>query len=89
MKVETNVLPKTEVRDGLLAYNGLQSEVFCGVGARELPPEQTSKRMAWVPQVNAVRDQNNYHRPKSEKRHPAQAATAGARGLAMGPRTRA
>ncbi|WP_413785310.1 sigma-70 family RNA polymerase sigma factor [Cognatiyoonia sp. IB215446] len=56
MKVETELLPKTDAPDGVLAYKGLSTNGFRKSGAKKLTAEQTTKRMAWVAQVIAVRD---------------------------------
>ncbi|MEL6838202.1 MAG: sigma-70 family RNA polymerase sigma factor [Pseudomonadota bacterium] len=56
MKTETNVLPKTDAPTGLLAYKRLSAKDIRNSGAQTLNAEQTTKRMAWVAQVSAVRD---------------------------------
>jgi len=56
MEVETDLLPKTDASDGVLAYKGLSANEFRKSGAKKLTAEQTTKRMAWVAQVIAVRD---------------------------------
>lgn len=56
MNTDTNVLPITDAPDAVPAYKGLKVKGFRNPRTQELTEEQTAKRMAWVVQVNAVRD---------------------------------
>jgi RNA polymerase sigma-70 factor (ECF subfamily) len=56
MNTDTNVLPKLDAPEALSAYKGLSTKAFRRSGAQEVTAEQTAKRLAWVVQVNAVRD---------------------------------
>ncbi|WP_373636908.1 sigma-70 family RNA polymerase sigma factor [Yoonia sp. BS5-3] len=53
---ETQVLPKTDASRQVSAYNGLKARGFRKPGAQKVTIEETSKRKAWIIQVEAVRD---------------------------------
>ena len=59
MKVETNVSPKTDAPDGMLAYKGLGAKDIRSAGVKAVNTDKMTKRMAWVAQVTAVRDERD------------------------------
>ncbi len=56
MNIDTQVLSKSGAASGLHAYNGLKAKGCRQPEAPKVTTEQTTKRMAWVTQVYAVRD---------------------------------
>ena len=56
MNTQTQVLSKSGASDAVHAYNGLKAKAFHKSGAQKVTADMTTKRMAWVVQVNAVRD---------------------------------
>ena len=56
MLIETEVSPKTDASAALPAYKGLKAWGFRKSGVRQVAAHTTTKRMAWVAQVSAVRD---------------------------------
>jgi len=56
MFIETNSLTKVDAPVDAAAYGRVQGNSTLGTRARKVTPEATEKRMAWVVQINAVRD---------------------------------
>ncbi|MEL6682249.1 MAG: sigma-70 family RNA polymerase sigma factor [Pseudomonadota bacterium] len=59
MKAETHVLSKSDAPEGVLAYKGLSAKEIRKTGTLKVEAVKTTKRMAWVAQVTAVRDQQD------------------------------
>uniref|UniRef100_UPI0030EE5525 sigma-70 family RNA polymerase sigma factor n=2 Tax=Yoonia sp. 2307UL14-13 TaxID=3126506 RepID=UPI0030EE5525 len=56
MLTNNQALVKADAAEILPPYSGLNMAVFRKSGAKTLTTEETTKRIAWVVQVNAVRD---------------------------------
>jgi len=56
MNTDTNVLPKSDAPSACRPYKGVRAKGFRKSETHKLTTEQMAKRMAWVAQVSAVRD---------------------------------